>query len=40
MKYIFKGRTYIENRVLGRIFVPKREEVVEGWRKLRNEELR
>jgi hypothetical protein len=29
-----------ENRVLRRIFGPKREEVTEGWRKLHNEELR
>jgi hypothetical protein len=28
-----------ENRVLRRIFVPKREEVTGGWRKLHNEEL-
>jgi hypothetical protein len=29
-----------ENRVLRRIFRPKREEVTGGWRKLHNEELR
>jgi hypothetical protein len=29
-----------ENRVLKRIFGPKREEVVGDWRRLRNEELR
>jgi hypothetical protein len=29
-----------ENRVLRRIFGPKRDEVIEAWRKLRNEELR
>jgi hypothetical protein len=29
-----------ENRVLRRIFGPKRDEVTEEWRKLRNEELR
>jgi hypothetical protein len=29
-----------ENRVLGRIFGPKRDEVTGGWRKLHNEELR
>jgi hypothetical protein len=29
-----------ENRVLRRIFGPKRDEVVGGWRKLHNEELR
>jgi hypothetical protein len=29
-----------ENRVLRRIFLPKRDEVAGGWRKLHNEELR
>jgi hypothetical protein len=29
-----------ENRVLRRIFEPKRDEVTRGWRKLHNEELR
>jgi hypothetical protein len=29
-----------ENRVLSRIFGPKRDEVTGEWRKLRNEELR
>ena len=28
-----------ENRVLGRIFGPKRDEVTEEWRKLHNEEI-
>jgi hypothetical protein len=28
-----------ENRVLRRIFGPKRDEVTRGWRKLQNEEL-
>jgi hypothetical protein len=28
-----------ENRVLRRIFGPKRDEVAVGWRKLHNEEL-
>jgi hypothetical protein len=28
-----------ENRVLGRTFDPKRDEVTGGWRKLHNEEL-
>jgi hypothetical protein len=28
-----------ENRVLSRIFVPKRDEVTGGWRRLYNEEL-
>jgi hypothetical protein len=28
-----------ENRVLGRIFGPERDEVTGGWRKLHNEEL-
>jgi hypothetical protein len=30
----------LENRVLRRIFVSKRDEVPGGWRKLHNEELR
>jgi hypothetical protein len=29
----------VENRVLRRIFGPKRDEVIGGWRKLHNEEL-
>jgi hypothetical protein len=29
-----------ENRVLRRIFGPKRDEIIGGWRKLHNEELR
>jgi hypothetical protein len=29
----------VENRVLRRIFGTRREEVVEGWRKLHNEEI-
>jgi hypothetical protein len=29
-----------ENRVLGRIFGPRRDEVTGEWRKLHNEELR
>jgi hypothetical protein len=29
-----------ENRVLRRIFGPKREEVAGGWRRLHNEKLR
>jgi hypothetical protein len=28
-----------ENRVLKRIFVPKTDELIGGWRKLYNEEL-
>jgi hypothetical protein len=28
-----------ENKVLRRIFGPKRDEVIGGWRKLHNEEL-
>jgi hypothetical protein len=28
-----------ENRVLGRIFGPKRDEMIGGWRKLHDEEL-
>jgi len=31
--------TIIANRVLRRIFVPKRDEVTGEWRKLHNEEL-
>jgi hypothetical protein len=31
--------TVFENRVLGRIFGPKRDEATGGWRKLHNEEL-
>jgi hypothetical protein len=31
--------TVFENRVLRRIFGPKRDEVTGGWRKLHNEEL-
>jgi hypothetical protein len=34
------GHRVFENRVLRRIFGPKRDEVVGGWRKLHNEELR
>jgi hypothetical protein len=37
-----KGRTQtegVENKVLRRIFGPKRDEVTGGWRKLHNEEL-
>jgi hypothetical protein len=33
------GLKTFENRVLGRIFGPKREKVVGGWRRLHNEEL-
>jgi hypothetical protein len=29
----------LENRVLRRIFGPKRDEVMRGWRKLHNKEL-
>jgi hypothetical protein len=29
----------LENRVLRRIYGPKRDKVTEGWRKLHNEEL-
>jgi hypothetical protein len=32
--------TVFENRVLRRIFGPKRDEVTEVWRELHNEELR
>jgi hypothetical protein len=34
----YKLRVF-ENRVLRRIFVPKKDEVTGGWRKLHNEEL-
>jgi hypothetical protein len=36
-----KGRTWrvFEKRVLRRMFIPKREEVAGGWRRLHNEEL-
>jgi hypothetical protein len=36
-----KGRTLrvLENRVLRRIFGPKRDDVTEDWRKLYNEEF-
>jgi hypothetical protein len=36
------GRTYVEvfeNRVLNKIFGPKRDEVIGDWRKLHNERL-
>jgi hypothetical protein len=33
------GVSVFENRVLRRIFGPKREEVTGEWRKLHNEEL-
>jgi hypothetical protein len=33
-------RRVFENRVLRRIFGPKRDEVTGGWRQLHNEELR
>jgi hypothetical protein len=36
VKYI---RRVFVMRVLRRIFVPKRDEITEGWRKLRNEKL-
>jgi hypothetical protein len=32
--------TVVENRVLRRIFGPKRDEVTREWRRLRNKELR
>jgi hypothetical protein len=38
LKQEHRLRTF-ENRVLGRIFGPKRDEVIGGWRKLHNEEL-
>jgi hypothetical protein len=36
---IYHGLSVFENRVLRRIFGPKRDEVTGGWRKLHNEEL-
>jgi hypothetical protein len=36
---IITEKVLFENRVLRRIFGPKRDEVTEGWRKLHNEEL-
>jgi hypothetical protein len=38
---LFGGETLraLENKVLRRIFGPKREEVTGSWRKLHNEEL-
>jgi hypothetical protein len=33
------GQKLYENRVLRRVFGPKRDEVTGGWRKLHNEEL-
>jgi hypothetical protein len=35
-----RGLRVCENRVLRRIFGPKRDEVTEEWRKLHNEELK
>jgi len=35
-----RRRRVFENRVLRRVFGPKRDEVTEEWRKLYNEELR
>jgi hypothetical protein len=34
-----RGRNKPENRILRRIFGPKRDEVTGEWRKLHNEEL-
>ena len=35
----FRRLRVFENRALGRIFGPKRDEVRGGWRKIHNEEL-
>ena len=38
--YVFERRLRVfENRVLRRVFGPKRDEVTEEWRRLHNEEL-
>jgi hypothetical protein len=37
--YDFCADRMLENRMLRRIFGPKRDEVTGGWRKLHNEEL-
>jgi hypothetical protein len=40
LKFNFgKGLYVFENRVLRRVFGPKREEITGEWRKLHNEEL-
>jgi hypothetical protein len=38
MREEYRWRVF-ENRVLRRIFGPKRDEIIGGWRKLYNEEL-
>jgi hypothetical protein len=38
LKELYKQRLP-ENRVLRRMFRPKREEMVKGWRRLHDEEL-
>jgi hypothetical protein len=43
LKYVYGCETWsltFENRVLRRIFGPKRDEVMGEWRKLHNEDLR
>jgi hypothetical protein len=37
--FVFAPPRVFENRVLRRIFGPKRDEMTGGWRKLHNEEL-
>ena len=39
MKYYICGEELFENRVLWRVFGPKRDETTGEWRKLHNEEL-
>jgi hypothetical protein len=39
LKYMKHRLRVFENRLLGRPFGPKREEVVGSWRRLHNEEL-
>jgi hypothetical protein len=34
-----RGLEIFENRVLRRIFVPERQKMAGGWRRLQNEEL-
>jgi hypothetical protein len=40
MLYIIEFADSFENKVLRRIFVPKRDEVAAGWIELQNDEIR